>query len=378
MAGSPAKPLTGPPTKHQAFIYDRGGNERLFRVKHPTQIQYDRRRDDQSKASVQISASGRRAQAVDLESIEPGRHELVIFREGKLAWVGPMNLPTFENGTCSLSANDITMYLDRTAPHAGYDNRAAKTDYVVNRLQKMFTAELARKEALGYNLLEHIHYYVQSGDAKTTTNTAAYALTLFDHLDELAARSGIDYTVVGRELHIWDTSRGAMGQTPVVGREDFLSEPTVKKHGAELATRVIATDGQGGFGIAGGTDPYYGEWEIVVQAYDEQTDTSKPTAQELQSQANLSLKGRNPTPMQLAIPQGSGLSPKSKITPDLLVPGVYVPLRLRMPSGRFVTQMQKLQQMQVTDSADGEKVTVSLYPAAGYGSDDAATVEGDE
>lgn len=358
---------------HTAFIYDKGGRTRLFQLHNIMEVKYNRIRDDMSSGSIKISAENRDRQLEQLSGIEPGRHELHIYRGNSLAWCGPVNLPDSANeyGQFELSANDISFYFDRMSLENAYDNSSTKTDYVVNRMQKIMTTEIAAQGVEeDWNLLDHLHFYVQNGDAKTTARTFKHQSTIFDHLEELAARSGVDYTVVGREFHMWDTSRAAMGQFPLAGREDFLAEPRRKKYGTELATRVIATDGQGGYGIAGGRDPYYGKWDIVVQAYDAETDAKKPTAAELRSQAQLSLKGRNPTPMQLTVPANSGIAPKSPLYDlDHLVPGAYVPLRLS-DAGRNVIRMQKVQEVTVVDNANGELLQVSLYPAAGFGSGD--------
>jgi hypothetical protein len=358
--------------RHEAWIYDQGGRTPLFRLHGPSEIKYSRVRDDTSTASVTIKAKDVDRQRTDLNSIEPGRHELHIFRTAtdELAWCGPVNLPENDFGSFTCSANDVSFYWDRTAMQSAYDNSSTKADYVVNRIEKILRSELARKEQW-WNLLEHLHFYVQTGDARTTALTKRYAMTVFDHIDGLAARSGIDYTIVGREQHFWDTSRPAMGQGPSISRADFTSEPSVKKYGSELATRVIATDGDGGFGISGGTDPYYGEWDIIVQEYDAETDSAKPTQAELNSQANLSRKGRNPTPLNLTVPENTSIDPRSPLyNLDLLVPGLYLPLQLDVGGESGVERMQKLQNVLVTDNAKGESIAISLYPAAGFGADD--------
>lgn len=370
--------------RHEAWIYDQGGQTKLFRIQSPSEIQYSRVRDDTSTASFKVQPEDRDRQLEELASIEPGRHELHIFRtrdafgqplrRSRLAWCGPVNLPDSKNvyDEFECSANDVSFYWDRTAMENVYDNRSTKVDFVVNRIRDILTTELVRKEER-WRLLEHLHFYVQEGDARTTALTKRFSATCFDHIDDLAARSGIDYTVVGREQHFWDTSRASMGTGPTISEKDFLTPPSIKKYGSELATRVIATDGDGGYGISGGTDPYYGEWDIVNQAYDAETDKAKPTAAELSSQAGIGQKGRNPTPMQLTVPENSSVDPKSPLYDlDILVPGIYLPMRLQSASGRPVSRMQKLQRVNVVENSGGEKIQVSLYPASGYGSDDSA------
>lgn len=361
--------------KHTAFIYAAGGNRRLFQIQNIAEVTYNRVRDDMSQASIKIAAQERDRQLSLLNSIEPGMHELHIFRGNKLAWCGPVNLPDTANAfdQFEMSANDIMFYFDRMSMENGYDNSSTKADFVVSRMKNIMLTEINQQRVEAqWNLLNHLHFFQQDGDARTTSRTYPHQSTIFDHLDDLAAKSGVDYTVAGREFYMWDTSRAALGTFPLVGREDFLSEPRRKKYGTELATRVIATDGQGGFGIAGGVDPMYGKWDIVVQAYDADTDTEKPTQAELNSQAALSLKGRNPTPLQLTVPANSGVNPRSVLyNLDRLLPGAYVPLRLKM-GDQSIVRMQKIQEVSVTDNANGEQLQVSLYPAAGYGADDAA------
>ncbi len=363
--------------KHTAFIHDRGGRDRLFQIQNVLEVQYNRIRDDMSQASIKVAAEHRDRQLANLNSIEPGRHELHIYRGQSLAWCGPVNLPDSANeyDQFELSANDITFYFDRMAMEQAYNNSYPNVDYVVNRMQKIMQTEIDNQGVDDYwNLRDHLHFYRQDGDAQTSARTYKYQSTIFDHLEDLAARSGVDYTVVGREFHMWDTSNPAVGTFPVVDRNDFLSEPRRKKYGTELATRVVATDGQGGFGIAGGWDRYYGKWDIVVQAYDAETDAKKPTSAQLASQAKLSLKGRNPTPLQVSVPANTSVNPKSPLY-DLyhMVPGAYVPFRFA-GQGQTIIRMQKLQEVQVTDNANGEQIQVSLYPASGFGSDDADTV----
>lgn len=373
-------------SRHEAWIYDRGGRDRLFRIQAPSEIKYSRVRDDTSTASFKVQPEDRDRQLEELSSIEPGRHELHIFRTrdafgrplrgSQLAWCGPVNLPDSKNvyGQFECSANDVSFYWDRTAMENAYDNRSTKVDFVVRRIQDILTKELARKEQW-WNLLDHLHFYVQDGDARTTAYTKKFSATCFDHIDNLAARNGIDYTVVGREQHFWDTSRAAMGTGPILTIDDFLEPPSIKKYGSELATRVIATDGDGGYGISGGTDPYYGEWDIVNQAYDAETDKVKPTSSELGNQAKIGQKGRNPTPLQVTVPENSSVDPRSPLYDlDILVPGVYLPLRLQSSKGRPVQRMQKLQNMTVTENSGGESIQVSLYPASGFGSTDDALV----
>ena len=203
-------------------------------------------------------------------------------------------------------------------------------------------------------------------DARTAARTLPYELTAFEHIDNYAARGGLDYTVIGRSILFYDVHT-RIGQTPMVTRDDFIGDPIITQYGMELATYVAMTDGKGNFGAAGGTDPYYGEWEVLHQAYDEDAQGANPedppSVEEMRSQAQRKyLQGVKP-PLVVRVPDNTRLNPNGVLTIRDLVPGVWVPLSASLP-GRTVSQMQKLDSMTVEETAEaGEEIKVTLSPA---------------
>lgn len=203
-------------------------------------------------------------------------------------------------------------------------------------------------------------------DAGTAAHTVPYEMTLFEHIDNYAARGGIDYTVVGRSILFFDVHH-RIGQTPTVTAADFIGDPIITQYGMELATYVAMTDGKGHWGDAGGTDPYYGEWEVLHQAYDENagpvSENEPPSVAELRSQAQRSYKQGSKPPLVVRIPDNTRLNPNGVLTIAELVPGTWIPLSATLP-GRTVSQMQKLDSMTVEETAaGGEVIKVVLSPA---------------
>ena len=205
-----------------------------------------------------------------------------------------------------------------------------------------------------------------ASDARTAARTLPYEMTVFEHVDNYAARGGLDYTVVGRSILFFDVHQ-RIGQTPMVTADDFIGDPVITQYGMELATYVAMTDGKGNFGSAGGVDPYYGEWEILHQAYDEDAQGANPedppSVEELRSQARRTyLQGSKP-PLVVRVPDNTSLNPNGVLTISDLVPGVWIPLSASLP-GRTVSQMQKLDSMTVEETAEtGEDIKVTLSPA---------------
>jgi hypothetical protein len=357
---------------HSAELYDRGGKRKIGSLGPLTRVKWERRRDDISMATVWVSTvSPECAQVLGL--LETNRTELVIFRGNKRVWEGPVERITYQGSSVEVEAKDVMFYVQRTIMRNEYDNRFPNVGLVLDRVQRIMTAELARKEALdpAANILPHIRYIYSTTpgvvDARTAAWTQPYEMTVFAHVDNLAWRGGLDYTVIGRSIMFFDV-HARIGQTPMVTGDDFIGDPVITQYGTELTTHVVMTDGKGHWGEAGGIDPYYGEWEVLHQAYDENAvvdplHNTPPTVAEMTSQAKRSyLQGKRP-PLVVRIPDNTRLNPNGVLTVDDLVPGVWIPLTATLP-GRTLSQMQKLDSMTVEETAgNGEEIKVVLSPA---------------
>lgn len=354
---------------HTAFVYDRGGFRQLIALTPLTRVKWERRRDDISTATAFLSTPGEVC-AAQLALLEAGRHELVIFRGTERVWEGPITRVAYKGATVEIVAADVMHYVKRTAMRAEYDNRYPNTGYTIDRVKRILDAEMARKEALDppVNMLAHARYLYATPrtDSRTAAHTLPMQSTVFEHVDSYAARGGLDYTVVGRSMLFWDVHQG-IGQTATVTADDFLGEPIITQYGAELATQVYITDGKGHFGQYGAVDSYYGEWEMVQDAYDENAagpdDDPDPSVAEMNSQASRIWSQTKRPPLVVRIPDNTSLNPAGVLSVSDLVPGVYIPLSAKLP-GRTVSQLQKLDNMSVEESADADEVIqVTLSPA---------------
>lgn len=357
--------------KHSAAIYDRGGRKKIGELEPLTRVKWHRKRDDVTTGTVFIGSPGLECSKL-LGIAETNRFELVIFRGRHRVWEGPITRISYQGKAVEIEARDVGVYMVRTIMRAEYDNRFPNVGKVLDRVKRIMNAELARKEALDppINVLAHVKYiYATAGqaeDARTAAHTLPYEHTVFEHIDSYAARGGIDYTTVGRSIMFFDVHQ-KIGQTPMVTQDDFIGDPIITQYGMEYASYVAMTDGKGHFGAAGGVDPFYGEWEVLHQAYDEETagatDADPPSVAELTSQAQRAyLQGKKP-PLVVRIPDNTRLNPNGVLTIEDLVPGVWIPLQAKLP-GRTVSQMQKLDSMTVEETASGgEVIQVTLSPA---------------
>lgn len=321
-------------------------------------ITWGRIRDDMSTATAHLPA----AECSALWSkIEPGRHELVIFWGDRRVWEGPITLLSFHRDDIEIQAKDVMYYANRTIMHARYKSEAQK---VILRAKQILAAELARKEALTpkINVVKYIQVVESTSDSKTNRVTVPWEKSVFDEVDSLAEDAGMDYTVVGRRIVLFDTHT-ALGRSKPLNENDLVGDVRLTLYGSQLATHVGVSGADGDYGYAGANDPYYGEWEILQDAFNEDDEDATPPSQAaLNSQAASELVGRLPTPVEVRTPSGAELAPTAPIVVDDLVPGTQIPLRATFAGRRFY-RMQKLDEMRVTEDGDGVKTTVTLVPA---------------
>ena len=286
---------------HSAYIYDRGGKNRLAQIKNLSQVKWGRKRDEFSEASIRISGDACSEQADLLAGVEPKRHELVIFRGTKRVWEGPIWRVAWGSNDVEIFAHDVVAYLHGTPLTKLYSNAYPNVGLVSTRIGNILTQELPVWEALNppANVLPHVVIHHYPTEAETTAVTTPYEMTVGEQLDALAHRSGIDFTTVGRAIHIWDTSR-SLGQIRVLTEADFFGEIIITAYGADHSeiAYVVAEDGR--YGKAGNASSYYGPWTKIFSVYNEE-GTEGPTQVELNSQAARNIAGRTPVPVEVRV-----------------------------------------------------------------------------
>jgi hypothetical protein len=355
-------------TRHRAYIYDRGAERRIGELFPLTQVAWNRIRDDTSTGVVFAEQPDRRCHEM-ISEIEPSRHELVIYRNGERVWEGPIVRTAEKGRQIEVDARDVTHYLNRTIMRSPYNNAYPRIVYGTERLRVILTRELGRREAIEppINVLPYMQIRTSDDSAKTTRNSLPFEKYVFEELDSMAWKSGVDYTVVGRRLFINDVHDN-IGEGPPLSEADFDGDLVVTKYGMETATYSAVTDGQGRYGGFGGIDSYYGLIELLHTSFEEgesATTAEAPTTAELVGQARRNIAGRYPTPTVLRVPDGSTLNPDTaeKIM-DLLIPGVRCPVQATRSYSQ-IKQTLKLDRVNFVETARGEAITVTMSPEPG-------------
>ena len=346
-----------------AAIFDRGGMTRLFPIDVTTFVDYARVKDQISDALIRIPASAECCG--QLANVECVRNELVIFRDGERVWEGPITRMAFTADQVEIAAKDVCFYPYRTIMRNEYNNAYPNISTVTGRLAYIFQVEMARKETLTppINVLPYLEVHHSDDEARTSRHSLPFQKTVWEEMDDLAAKAGIDYTTIGRAIHIFDTQY-ELGRTPLATEADFLSGLTVTAYGMNLTTYSAVTDGEGRYGTAQVDDLYYGNIETLATAYDEE-ESEVPTDAELRSQAQRNLSQRFPVPVVVRVPDNSQIDPASEAFAfENLVPGVKVPLMATVGC-RQVRQDQKIDKVRITQDEKGERIVITLFPFPG-------------
>lgn len=350
---------------HTVYIYDRGGMTRVAQLVDVSKVQWSRDRDGVSEATVRIEGSACSAQADILAAIEPKRSEMVIFRGSDRVWEGPVWRVGWHADWVEVNAHDIFQYILGTPLSQDYSSAYPNVERVTQRVTRILNYELTRWETLSppANIKPYLQIHDVATGPKTTSTTKAFEMTVGEHIQHLAHYSGIDFACVGRALHVWDVDTH-LGQTRRITEADFLgSEVILTAYGAQHTQYAYVVGEDGIYGSAHEPDfeDYYGPWSAVYSAYNE-NGTDAPTQEELNSQAQRNLAGRSPVPVEVRVPDNSSIRLDDTLTINDLIPGTAMPV-LATLNARRMSQLQKLDNLQVTEDGTGETVQITLVPA---------------
>jgi hypothetical protein len=393
-SGSPQHPLGQ--GDNRAFVYDRGGMTMRGEITNLAYISWGRKRDDISNVILRVNEWDEEGKEF-LGSLRSWLHEIVVFRDGKRVWEGPITRIGASRSQVEIEAKDVLGYVYRRIMRQGYndsyrivDGQQTGQTTVVMRARQIILNALAYSDP---NVLQYLTAIDNVGDARQSRVVKDYTKTSWEEIDDLAATAGLDYSTSGRRIMLWDTHR-PVGRLPAMTDGDFGDDLIVTEYGMSAANYFAVTNNDGIWGAADrfGVDNMPGEEGFIEQlasSYGEnategatQTLTraaKRELERRLAQQADRNISGRWPVPLVVRVPDNTTLSPDLNLGINQLVPGVWIPLR-STETIREVSQWQKLDSVSVIQDAEGEKISVVMSPAPNQGEDpdaeQAATEEG--
>lgn len=369
---------------HRAFIYRRGGRQRVGEITGITHLDWSRVRDDISTAEIVVEKWDLDCGNL-LSALKCWAYELVIYRDNGATvdrvWEGPITLLTYENDRVVIDAKDVMGYayrriLKEKMSDAGKGNGTT----VVDRARRVLQSALASDDP---NVLPYLNPIVSGNDAMQYRSTPAYSRTAFEEVDDMAANSGLDYTCAGRSILLWGT-KNRVGTLPEFRDKDLGALPIVSEYGMSMANFYAVSDGNGVYGSAtrlvDDKDDFYGRVEMLSSTWasDSEVDTGTYTQEgretvieSFKGYAERSIDSRYPPPVVVRVPDNTTVSPDAVVSIQSLIPGVIIPLRSKATL-RTVVALQKLDSVRVVEEGGTETISITLSP---FSRDDASTEE---
>lgn len=336
--------------ENEAWIYQRGGTVPLGKVEEPESLEWNRELNSISEASVEVKTGTHGDCCGMYGQIGTWGFELVMFRDGKRCWEGPITNLRWRRGGVSILAKDVLGWTARTGSVA----RLITTPAYVEaegwwQLQQAFLNS-------DPNVMANASRLATNTGPTVTRDIRAYVGYNSDAMTELV-KSGLMFTTVGRRALVWHSDY-VMGQTATLLPDHLSGEIEVEEDGMDLSVRSVFTNDDGVTGAYGTTpDSFYGDVQII-ESSDGVDATSLTTA------ATTHRAQHYPAPIAVNVPQGSVLSCDAPFAIEELVAGSIVPVKVEGGICRSVRATQQLQSVKVSDGDGGEKVAITVTPAS--------------
>jgi hypothetical protein len=351
--------------QYTVMAVDRGGRTRIGEITGITSLRFDRIRDDTSSAGLMIDSPDPGCCEL-LASLRTVRHEIVIHRNGVRVWEGPITRLSYQADRVELDARDITWYLSRRVLEHPIDQVGDPVPATLLLYDLMLRHYPPGGDPFGVG--PFLTCITGSDEARTAARYKPYTRTLFNLLEQYSHRGGIDYTVNGRRLVLWDTQT-RVSVLPKLTDEVLSGSVNVTEYGQELKTRTFVTNSEDTYTLAEAPQEwldYYGPIDFLDTNVDE--GDGEPAAGDLVAMTEVAhriLLTGYPAPIRLWISENARLDPCYDAEFADLQAGAWVPIQSTRTC-RAMSQWQKVQRVSVVWEPDGERVGVTLTKAPSY------------
>lgn len=323
--------------KYEVSVTYRGGGQPLGIFDVET-LQWERVKNDVSEARVTLPASC----CGKLAEMDAWSHELHISRNGDEVWCGPVYVPAFCRSGVTIVARDMLNWSSKRVIH---NDHTATAQGAVSIAYDLLVDGYAPDDP---DVLQYVTTY--GTGVISDRDYPANSKYVLDALKDLAQGS-IDFTTIGRRIVLMN-SGAQIGHLNPLTCDAFQDDLCTVNDGTAITTRGVVTGSEdsGVVGAYGGTDPYYG---LLEQLVNDDRITSSTTAA---SQAQGLVNGNNPPPVMIQPPDGSAFAPDAPVCINELVPGVVTQLAIDCTC-KSTNQLLQLTKLSVTyEAGQGEKV----------------------
>jgi len=346
--------LLGDGNDLRVMLVSKGARTVIAELK-PTSGQFTRVLDGTSELTMDGIVTGRGGELCceGWDDIRTWATEILVYRDGRDAWCGPVTDVAFEYGAIKLDADDITSWWDRrVVPDLTFVG-----DDLTDILIGLNAAAMAPDPTPNIQLVTS-----PTGVAGTRSYTKNNYQYVADAIDELA-KTGIDYTAYGRYVLVGGEEVDAQPYVTLLD-EHWTTPPKIRQRGNDQAT-VVVVKGKGVQATAYAEAAYLDYYGHIVRVFDEPDIEDEATAA-LAAKTRVDLLK---DAFFIETPSGAGLKTTAPITLEQLIPG----MRLRVDSQATCRQVVNDFRLQKVTVNFDDTIAIDLQPLGNTAGDDSGS-----
>jgi hypothetical protein len=276
-------------------------------------VEWSRTKNQASLASITVDTSELCCECASLTT--PWAHSVTIYRDGEKVWgPGVVNNVFTEDSEIRIEAFDASHWLSARLPHM---NMAFSQTVALETIASDLIKDAMRPD----NPLDIQPFVIAASGltgARSYTKDRGYT---YDHLVSLS-EAGLSWTV-GLDNSILLFKDNSLPSLPLLlVTDDLGGQFQSAQLGGEFASRAVVFGASGVEGEAGGVDPVFG----LVERYTEDTSITTDYSANVAASSQV-----EPTPPAVGrATGGAALSPTIPIHINKLIPGVGIPVSLRI------------------------------------------------
>lgn len=361
--------------KHTAYVYTRGGGTMVMELPNLITVTWERVRDDISSALARVGVTPGCCE--QLSQVRSVVHELHIYRDNELVWLGPITRIEYSRGQIEFWATDILWVAKHTALSQGYSNKYPNIGSAGARMYWLMADQTFAKYGDPWRARNAVRRIVGPDEPRTSRSVNAWSSTTWEDFDKFAQDGGMDYTVVGRSVMFWDIHYRWRTLPPL--QQDYLFEDfRLVEYGSQFQNRAVVTDGSGKAGIyqspSSSIMSTYGHVDLVTnvssdaEPTEDVTDSDKALAEAENvaawtDRARALVDSAPRPPLYVLVPENSALVPEAPYPISSLVPGSWLQVNTAGFCRSSGDTWHRLHEVSVEESAGKETVKISLIPA---------------
>lgn len=333
----------------QVLLLTRGGGKVIAEL-NPTSGSFTRDVDATSTLEMTGVTSGLLGESCcdNWNEVYPWNTEIIVYRDGRDAWCGPVTGVQFEYGSVKVTAADLTAWWDRRVLPA--DLNFVNVD-IATIFETVANAAMSTDPVANFNIATTLTGVL--GTRSYMQSDYKYANDLLNEL----AKTGIDYSAYGRTI-LCGGEQVPADPYVVLTDEFWVQPPTVSARGNDQATQVIVL-GKGVTGVATASTAYTDFYGLLVRTFSENEIEDAASAQ---SAANTRLALMQDQ-LYIEAGTGGGLKSTAPITLPELIPGI----RIRVDSSASCRQVVADFRLKSVKVGFDGSVSIDLQPLGTVG-----------